>query len=376
MTGPIYLDYAAPTPIDPRVVERIGPFHGAANASSAHAPGRYASDAVEEARAAIASLVGASGEVVFTSGATEADNLAIGGALLAAGEGHFVTTAAEHKAVLETTKAWCPETTLVPVGSDGAVDAARIEAAIRPDTVLVSVMAANNEVGTLSPLEEIGEVCRARGVLFHSDAAQAVGKIPINVRSAHPPPLHLRSQDVRTQGHRCALVRRGAHDRVRPLLHGGGHERGFRPGTVNVAACVGFGEAARIATAEAERDHAHRAAVTAPPPESRRSFSGGGGPRCGALPSGHRERPRRRRRCGVAAAGHTSPCRVHRAACTSAVPAPSQVLLAMGLGHSAALESMRLTFGRFTTTGEIYDAVEALKASAEVVRDTAAEVPA
>lgn len=379
MTTPIYLDYAASTPIDPRVVERMAPYHGAANASSAHVAGRDASDAVEEARASVASLVGGSpGEIIFTSGATEADNLAIGGVVLAAPGRHVVTAAAEHKAVLETTGAWCPEATIVPVAGDGAADPAQVEAAIRPDTVLVSVMAANNEVGTLSALEEIGEICRARGVLFHSDAAQAVGKIPMDVRSF---PIDLLSVSAHKmygpKGIGALWVRRGARDKVRPLMQGGGHERGLRPGTLNVAGCVGFGEAARIATAEAERDQAHtqllRQHVMQRLAEAFPAVEVNGSDRC--LPGIVNVRIR-----GVEAESlllaTPSVAASTGSACTSAVPAPSHVLLAMGLDHTAALESLRLSFGRFTTTVEIDAAIEALRASAEVVREVAAEVSA
>lgn len=171
----IYLDYAATTPIDERVIAAMEPYHSAANAASSHGPGRDSAEAVERARTAVASLVGAKpGEIVFTSGATEADNLAIGGAVRAAG-GHVVTTAAEHKAVLETAKAWCAGTTVLPVRRDGSVDPSLVRSALRRDTVLVSVMAANNEVGTLSDLEEIGQICRDKGVLFHTDAPRSLG---------------------------------------------------------------------------------------------------------------------------------------------------------------------------------------------------------
>lgn len=379
MTRSVYLDYAASTPADPRVVDRMAPFHNAANASSAHDAGRCASDAVDEARAAIASLLGASpAEIVFTSGATEADNLAIAGALLAAPGGHVVTTAAEHKAVLETAKAWCPGATVVPVGRDAVVDIAAIEAAIRPDTVLVSVMWANNEVGTLSPVNEIGEVCRARGVLFHTDAAQAAGKVSIDVRSDFVDLVSISGHKMYgPKGVGALWIRRGVRDRVRPLMHGGGHERGLRPGTLNVAGCVGFGEAARIAQVEADRDRAHVELLRQRLLHSLgRAFPGievHGASNC--LPDIVNVRI-----AGVDAESLLLATPTVAAstgsACSSAVPAPSHVLLAMGLDHTAALESMRLSFGRFTTPGEIDEAVEALRASAEMLEATAAEVPA
>lgn len=376
----IYLDYAASTPIDPRVVEVMAPYHGAANASSAHLAGRDAAEAVEAARREVARLIGGSpGEVVFTSGATEADNLAIGGAIAAAGGGHVVTAASEHKAVLETARAWCPEASIVSVDRDGSVDPDRVSSAIRNDTVLVSVMMANNEVGTLAALDEIGAVCRARGVFFHTDAAQAAGKIPLDVSAT---PFDLMSLSAHKmygpKGIGALWIRRDARDRIKPLMFGGGHERSFRSGTTNVAGCVGFGHAARIATTELPADDRHcrelRSRLLA---AARESFNG-------VVVNGHAKQtvagivniqlpgvdaeslllatP------GVAASTGS--------ACTSAVPSPSHVLLAMGLTRAAALESVRLSFGRFTTPGEIDIAIEALAASADMVREAPAEVPA
>jgi cysteine desulfurase len=376
----IYLDYAASTPIDPRVVEAMVPYHGAANAASAHLPGRDAAEAVEAARRDVARLIGGSpSEVVFTSGATEADNLAIAGAIWAAGGGHVVTVATEHKAVLETTRAWCSDASVVRVNRDGSVDPDQISSAIRSDTVLVSVMAVNNEVGAVADLNEIGAICRERGVLFHTDAAQAAGKIPLDV-SATPVDL------VSLSGHKlygpkgigALWIRRDVRHRIKPLMLGGGHERGFRSGTTNVAGCVGFGRAARIAADEFAADDRHcrelrshllRAAADA--------FE------C-VVVNGHRERTVAGiiniRLPGVDAdslllatpgvAASTG------SACSSAVPAPSHVLLAMGLSYAEAAESLRLSFGRFTTHEEIDAAVEALAASVRMLRETSPEVPA
>jgi cysteine desulfurase len=376
VTRTLYLDYAASTPIDERVVSAMAPYHGAANPSSAHGAGRDAAEAVEQARRQVAALLGASvGEIVFTSGATEADNLAIGGAIQAAGGGHVVTTAAEHKAVLETVRSWCPTATVVPVSPDGSVDPSSIAAAIRPETVLVSVMVANNEVGTLSPIDEIGAVCRARNVLFHTDAAQAVGKIPIDVGSL---PIDLLSVSAHKmygpQGVGALWIRRAARSRVRPLMLGGGHERGLRAGTTNVAGCVGFGEAASLLQDEAAADESHsrklRARLVAGLLEAFEGAQVNGHPsRCVPgilnvrLPGVDAESlllatPR------VAASTGS--------ACTSAVPEPSHVLLAMGLSHEAALESMRLSFGRFTGPEEIDEAIETLLASADLIRVPAA----
>lgn len=367
----VYLDYAATTPIDDRVMAAMEPYHGAANASSSHGPGRGSAEAVERARAAVAALVGARpGEIVFTSGATEADNLAIGGVVRAAGGGHVVTTAAEHKAVLETAKAWCDDTTVLPVRRDGSVDPSVVRSALRRDTVLVSVMAANNEVGTLSDLEEIGKICRDKGVLFHTDAAQAAGKVPLDVGRV---PLDLMSLSAHKlygpKGVGALWVRRDVRDRIRPLMFGGGHERGLRPGTINVAGCVGFGQAASIAQAEFARDtqHCHRLR----------------GRLLGALFDAFK---------GATLNGHPNesvPCIINvclpnvdaeslllatptvaastGSACTSAAPGPSHVLISMGLDREAAGGSLRLSFGRFSTPQDVDRAVEALSTSARLL---------
>lgn len=380
MTALVYLDYAASAPIDPRVTTRMAPFHAAANASSAHVAGREAADAVEQARAEVAALVGGRpGEVIFTSGGTEADNLAIGGVIRTGGAGHVVTTAAEHKAVLETAKAWCLNATVLGVDSDGGVDPERVAEAISPETVLVSVMTANNEVGTLSRIDEIGEICRSRDVLFHTDAAQAVGKIPIDVHSWPVDMVSISAHKMYgPQGIGALWVRREIRDRITPLLYGGGHERGFRSGTTNVAGCIGFGEAARILQSEAASDFQHsRKLRTHLLSAVRHRFDRTelNGSHSESLPGIVNVRI-----TGVDAESlllatpHVAAST--GSACTSAVPAPSHVLLAIGLGHAAASESIRFSFGRFTTAEEIDRAVEALVASADKVRQTNAEVPA
>lgn len=375
MTLEIYLDYAASTPIDPRVLAAMAPYHGAANPSSTHGPGRDAAVAVEQARQHVAALIGAApAEIVFTSGATEANNLAVGGVIQAAAGGHVVTSAAEHKAVLESVTTRCPDATILPVQRDGSVDPDSVRTALRADTVLVSIMAANNEVGTLSRIHDIGEMCRQRDVLFHTDAAQFVGKLPFDVATA---PVDLMSLSAHKmfgpKGVGALWVRRSIRDRITAQIHGGGHERGLRSGTTNVAGCVGFGEAARIAGREVSADEARSRDL-----------------RCRLIErlAGAFD--------GVAINGDHDACvpgilNVHLpgidaeslllatpsvaastgSACTSAVPAPSHVLLAMGVGHVAATQSVRLSFGRFSTAHEVDAAVEAFAASAEMVRDTA-----
>lgn len=375
MTPEIYLDYAASTPIDPRVVAAMAPYHGAANSSSSHGPGRAAAVAVEQARQDVAALIGAApAEIVFTSGATEADNLAVGGVIQAAAGGRVVTSAAEHKAVLESVISHCPDATILPVQRDGSVDPDSVRAALRADTVLVSIMAANNEVGTLSRLHDIGEICRQRDVLFHTDAVQFVGKLPFDVATAPVDLMSLSAHKIfGPKGVGALWVRRPIRHRITAQILGGGHERGLRSGTTNVAGCVGFGEAARIASVEGSADEAHSRDLR------RRLIERLADAFEGAEVNGNHDA------CvpgilnvhlpGIDAESlllaTPSVAASTGSACTSAVPAPSHVLLAMGVGDVAATQSVRLSFGRFSTSDEVDAAVEALAASAEMVRDTA-----
>lgn len=367
----VYLDYAASTPIDDRVIEAMAPHHGAANPSSAHAAGRAAAEQVDRARLEVAMLMGVSpGEIVFTSGATEADNLAIAGVLQAAGGGHVVTNAAEHNAVLQTAIAWCPSATVLAVDHLGHVDPAEIAEALRPDTVLVSVMAANNEVGTLADLAEIGELCRRRGVLFHTDAAQAAGKISLDVSSL---PVDLLSMSAHKmygpKGVGALWVSRRSRDRIAAIAHGGGHERGLRSGTLNVAGCVGFGEAARLAR-EQEMAETTRALqlrshlktqiqkvfpIAVFNGDQQRTVPGIVNVR---LPGIDAESLLLATPTVAASTG---------SACTSAVPIPSHVLTAMGRSYEEAGECIRLSFGRFTTETQIDRAIEAFVASAALL---------
>ncbi len=261
---PIYLDHHATTPCDPRVVEAMlphlsGTFGNAASRS--HAYGWAADAAVEQARDQVAALIGATPkEICFTSGATEADNLALFGVAEAAAERdparrHLVTSAIEHKAVLEPLAAlekrgW--HVTRVPVGRDGLVRVDAIAEALRPETVLVSVMAANNEIGTLAPLAELGRLCKGRGVLFHTDAAQMAGVLPLDVEAMGLDLVSLSAHKMYGPKGIGALYvrRRGPMVRLAPQILGGGHERGRRAGTLPVHQVVGFGCAARIAQAE------------------------------------------------------------------------------------------------------------------------------
>jgi len=333
---------------------------------------------VEQARAQIAELIRARpNEVVFTSGATEADNLAIGGVVTAVGGGHVVTAATEHKAVLETVLHYSPSATVVPVDERGRVDPAVIAAAIQPDTVLVSVMSVNNEVGTKVDLMEIGAACRERGVLFHTDGAQAIGKVWLDVSQT---PIDLLSMSAHKmygpKGVGALWIRRGARAQVRPLMYGGGHEGGFRSGTINVAGCAGFGEAARLAIELADteverllnlRRHVQDAIKRAFPCARLNGDPDESVP--GILnvwlPGVDADSVLLATPTVAASTG---------SACTSAAPSPSHVLMAMGRSHEVAGECIRLSFGRFTTVDDLDHAVAALATSAARLREVPAGV--
>jgi len=256
--APVYLDYHATTPVDPRVLEAMLPYFTAVfgnPASASHAWGWKAQEAVESARKDVANLIGASArEVIFTSGATESNNMAIRGLAetAPAGRRHVVVSAIEHKSVLESaarlqTSGW--RVTIVDVGRDGLVDLDALAREIGDDTRLVSVMAANNEIGVVQPLAEIARLAHARGALVHADAAQAVGKIPIDVKALGVDLLSLTAHKMYgPKGSGALFIRKTTE--VEPLIMGGGHERGLRSGTLNVPGIVGLGRACAIAAAE------------------------------------------------------------------------------------------------------------------------------
>jgi cysteine desulfurase len=257
----IYLDHHATTPVDPRVLQAMLPYFTAKPgnpASRSHSFGWEADRAVARARQRIATLAGATDrEIVFTSGATESNNLALKGAAEAyRGKGnHLVTMATEHKAVLDTVhhlEGAGFRVAVLPPEPDGLLDLDRLRAAILPETILVSVMYANNEIGTIQPVQEIGEICRLKGVLFHCDAAQAFGKISIDVEAAHIDLLSLSAHKMYGPKGAGALYVRRRSPRVELMaqIHGGGHESGLRSGTLNVPGIVGFGEACAIAAEE------------------------------------------------------------------------------------------------------------------------------
>ncbi len=254
---PVYMDHNASTPVRPEVAEAInrhlGPAFG--NPNSIHRFGRQARAAVEEAREHAASLIGAASpeEIIFTSGGTESDNWALRGAISAVeGRGHIVTSAIEHPAVLDTCQLLEKsgvEVTYINPDQKGLVSVGEVAAAIRPDTRIVSIMWANNEVGTVQPIEKIGALCRERGVLFHTDAVQAAGKLSIDVNSARVDLLSASGHKINAaKGVGFLYIRNGVH--IDPIITGGGQERNLRSGTENVPSIAGLGEACRIAKKE------------------------------------------------------------------------------------------------------------------------------
>ncbi len=364
---PLYLDHHATTPVDPRVLDVMDPFFSErfGNAASrTHAYGWSAEAAVEVARAHGVALIGAGPrEIVFTSGATESDNLAIKGVALRAPSArrHLVTSSIEHKAVLDSV-AWLAgqgwDVTYVDPCPDGVVSAAEVASALRDDTALVSVMAVNNEVGVIQEISEIGTACAARGALFHSDAAQAVGRVPVDVRASG---VHLLS----LSGHKMygpkgigALYvrRRDPKVRLTPLVHGGGHEQGMRSGTLNVPGIVGLGEAARIAAAELAEDGARldglRATLLAGLRSQLPDLHVHGEPAARvpgslnvSLPGVDAEAMMLALKDDVAMSSGS--------ACMSATLEPSYVLRAMGVGEDVANTSLRLGLGRRTTPSDV-----------------------
>ena len=366
MNQPVYMDNHATTPVDPRVLDAMLPYFTAkfGNAASRHHSfGWEAEKAVEDARRKIAALIGADPrEIVFTSGATESDNLALKGVAEAyAGRGnHMVTLATEHKAVLDASRrleksGW--EVSYLPVGRDGLVDLERVREAIVDRTVLVSVMYANNETGVIQPIRAIAGVCAERGVLFHTDAVQAAGKIPVDVERDGIHLLSLSAHKIYGPKGVGALYVRRRHPRVelRAQIDGGGHERNLRSGTLPVPSIVGFGEACAIAAREMETESARLAAL--------------------------RDRLRARLEAELEDV-HVNGSIEHRlpnnlnmsfrgvdseslliglhdvalssgSACSSATIEPSHVLRALGIGEELARGAIRFGLGRFNTEEEV-----------------------
>lgn len=366
MKLPIYLDYQATTPVDARVLDAMLPYFTERFGNAASRNHRYgweAESAVEQAREEVAALIGASSkEIVFTSGSTEAINLAMKGvAQMYAEKGrHVVTSLAEHKAVLDTAKHLEKEgfeVTYLRPDKTGRVTAEAVAAALRPDTILVSLMWANNEVGTLNPVREIGELCHRSGVLFFSDATQAVGKVPVDVEADHVDLLCLSGHKIYgPKGVGILYVRRRSpRVRVVAQMDGGGHERGMRSGTLNVPSIVGLGAACRIAreelASEAERaaglrDHLQRRLTTELDEVHVNGNLEHRLPNCLNVSFAYVE--------GESLLMGISDVAVSSgSACTSASLEPSHVLRAMAVGDDLAHSSIRFGIGRFTTREEL-----------------------
>lgn len=372
---PIYLDHQATTPLDPRAYDAMRPFleerFGNPH-STQHAYGHEAEIAVEAARAQIAHVIGADPrEIVFTSGATESNNLAIKGAARFVGNRrrHVVTVATEHKCVLESAHALEREgftVSVLPVQPSGLLDLAVLDAAITDDTVLVSVMGVNNEIGVIQPLAEIGARCRARGVLFHTDCAQAAGKIPLDVEAMAIDLLSLSSHKMYgPKGIGALYVRRRPRVRLDPLLSGGGQERGLRSGTLPAFLCVGFGAACAVAEEVMDDERDRLAALAARLLEHIRKIPG-------TYLNGDPER-RWPGNLNIAFTGIDAEALLETlaadlaastgSACSSAAVEPSYVLRALGLDDGRAAGSIRLGLGRWTSADEI-DAVATRLAAA------------
>ncbi len=385
MISVIYLDHHATTPVDPAALEAMLPFFSQrfGNPSSRHhVLGQDAHSAVEEAREKVAALIGASAdEIVFTSGATEADNLAIrglAGSLVASGR-HIVTTTLEHPAVLEPCRTLEREgfaVTRVAVGPDGLVRLADIVAALRPDTVLVSAMAANNEIGTIQPMAEIGALCRERGIVFHSDAVQALGRIPVDVKAWSVDLMSLSAHKMYgPKGVGALYVRKARRPRLKlqPQAEGGGQEKGLRSGTHNVPAIVGFGEAARLAqqalaAGEAERIGALRDALL----RGLQSKVGGisvNGALASRLPGNlHVSIEGIEAETLLLSLGDRFALSAG-AACAEAGGKGSHVLRALGLDDARVYASLRFGLGRYNAAPDVEAVVDALAAAVRAARE-------
>jgi cysteine desulfurase len=371
MKLPVYLDHAATTPVAPEVLAEMLPYFGEVygNPATLYAAGAQAREAVEQARETIAEAIGADPEeICFTSGGTEADNWAIKGmaATAPSHRRHLLTTPVEHHAVLDPAlglKAQGYEVEFLSVNGEGMVEPEDVAGRIRDDTFLVSVMHANNEVGAIQPVAEIGAVCRARGVPFHTDAVQTFGKLPVNARDMRADLMTLSAHKIYgPKGIGALYIRRGI--RISPLLEGGEQERGRRAGTLNVPSIVGFGSAARLALAEREAESRRLTSLRDRLIETVLNGLSGVrlcGPRRERLPnnvhfclSGVEGEPL------LLALDMAGVCASAGSACTTGSTEPSHVLLAMGVPVEEARGALRMTLGRGTTAEAVDYAAQRL----------------
>jgi len=383
----VYLDYNATTPVDPRVLDAMLPYFSAdfANASSIHTPGQQARAAVETARERVAALIGAKPqEIVFTSGGTESDNHAIFGvaqpvlAVRASSSStkapHIITTTIEHEAVLNSCQALEQQgaaVTYLPVDRQGQIAPENVRAAVRPETTLITIMQANNELGTVQPLEEIGRIARQHKIYFHTDAVQSAGKIPVDVSALNVDLLALSGHKLYApKGVGALYIRSGT--RVSQLLYGGHHQRGARPGTENVAGIVGLGKAAEIARRDLVHDAKHLESL-------RLKLEEGLLARIPDIKVNATSAPRIPNTSNIMFAGIEGEALVIAldlqglacsvgAACSSGAVEPSHVLTAIGLSPEEAKSSLRFSLGRRTTESEIDFALEVIPAAVAKLR--------
>jgi cysteine desulfurase len=377
---PIYLDYGATTPCDPRVVDAMIPWlreHFGNAASRSHAWGWEAEEAIEKARTQVAELINADPrEIVWTSGATESDNLAIKGAAhFYQGKGkHLITVKTEHKAVLDTMRELERqgfEVTYLDVQENGLLDLDVFKAAIRPDTILVSVMAVNNEIGVIQDLNTIGNLCREKGIIFHVDAAQATGKMPLDMQTMPIDLMSLAShKSYGPKGIGALYVRRKPRVRLEAQMHGGGHERGMRSGTLPTHQIVGMGEAFRIAKEEMQQDFDHAKRLQQRLLEGLKDIEQ-------VFVNGDMEHrvPHNLNISFNYVEGESLIMGIKGlavssgSACTSASLEPSYVLRALGRSDELAHSSLRMTIGRFTTEEEIDYAIATIRKNVEKLRE-------
>ena len=377
---PIYLDYGATTPCDPRVVDVMVPWlyeHFGNAASRSHAWGWEAEKAIETAREQVAELINADPrEIVWTSGATESNNLAIKGAAAfykTKGK-HLITVKTEHKAVLDTMRELERqgfEVTYLDVQEDGLLDLEVFQAALRPDTILASVMFVNNEIGVIQDIAAIGKICRERGIIFHTDAAQATGRVAIDVTTLPVDLMSLASHKTYgPKGIGALYVRRKPRVRIEAQMHGGGHERGMRSGTLPTHQIVGMGEAFRLARVEMDKDNAHVAKL-------QRRLLDGLKDMEQVFVNGNLEKrvPHNLNISFNYVEGESLIMGIKGlavssgSACTSASLEPSYVLRALGRSDELAHSSLRMTMGRFSTEAEIDYAIETIRLNVARLRD-------
>lgn len=378
---PIYLDYQATTPMDSRVLEKMLPYFTEKFGnphSRSHAFGWEAEEAVTIAREHIASLINTSEkEIIFTSGATESNNIALKGVARFNKDrkNHIITVVTEHKCVLDSCRQLEQEgfeVTYLPVQENGIIDLNVLRTAIKDSTVLVSVMAVNNEIGVIQPLAEIGRICREKGVFFHTDAAQAYGKIPLDVEAMNIDLMSISAHKIYgPKGIGALYVRRRPRVRLEPIISGGGQERGLRSGTLSPPLCVGFGEAARIAKLEMGKDNEHVRRLSAKFLKEVME----------SIPDVYLNGDREQRYPGninlsfAYIEGESMIMAIKDlavssgSACTSASLEPSYVLRALGVHEELAHTSIRFGIGRFTTEAEVDYAIKLVKDSISRLRE-------